>query len=65
MFIDSDGILEQSVGARNRVGTELSYRPPDYIGWQNRILGSLKVLNTVLVFTIALHFAYIFNLKTF
>jgi hypothetical protein len=27
----SAGILEQSMGARNRVGTELSYRPPAYV----------------------------------
>jgi hypothetical protein len=39
------GILEQSMGARNRVGIGLSYRPPGYIGWNSleSILGSLKV----------------------
>jgi hypothetical protein len=38
------GILEQSMGARNRVGIGLSYRAVGYIGWRNRFLGSLKVL---------------------
>jgi hypothetical protein len=42
------GILEQSVGARNRVGIWLSYRPArlhrmaELIPW-NRFLGSLNV----------------------
>ena len=27
------GIFKQSMGARNRVGIGLSYRPPGYIGW--------------------------------
>jgi hypothetical protein len=42
------GILEKSMGARNRVGKGLSYRPfrlhrlVKYIPW-NRFLGSLKV----------------------
>jgi hypothetical protein len=38
----SAGILEQSMGARNRVGIGLSYRPgpPGYIGWR---IDSLKV----------------------
>jgi hypothetical protein len=41
-------IFKQSKGARNRIGTGLSYRPPklhrlaDLIPW-NRFLGSLKV----------------------
>ncbi len=36
------GILEQSVGARNRVGKGLSYRPAmlGYIVWRNRFLGT-------------------------
>jgi hypothetical protein len=39
------GILEQSMGARNRVGIGLSYTGlPGYIGWRNQFLGSLKVL---------------------
>jgi hypothetical protein len=29
------GIFRQSMGARNRVGIGLSYRPPGYIGWRN------------------------------
>jgi hypothetical protein len=35
------GIFKQSMGARNRVGIGLSYRPARllYIGWQNSFLG--------------------------
>ncbi len=46
----SAGILEQSMGARNRVGIELSYLPPGYIGCPvgidslESILGLLKSL---------------------
>jgi hypothetical protein len=46
----SAGILEQSMGTRNRVGIELSYLPPGYIGWPvgidslESILGLLKSL---------------------
>ncbi len=46
--ITSDGIFKQSVGARNRVGIGLSYRPArlhsltELVPW-NRFLGSLKV----------------------
>jgi hypothetical protein len=42
------GFFKQSVGARNRVGTELSYRPArlrslaELVPW-NRFLGSLKI----------------------
>ncbi len=32
------GILQQSMGARNRVGIGLSYRPAFNIGWRNRFL---------------------------
>jgi hypothetical protein len=33
-------IIEQSMGARNRVGIGLSYTGlPGYIGWRNRFLG--------------------------
>jgi hypothetical protein len=47
-FLHSAGILEQSMGARNRVGIGLSYRPAvlhrlaESIPW-NRFLGFLKV----------------------
>jgi hypothetical protein len=43
-----DGIFKQSMGARNRLGIELSYRPArphvllELIPW-NRFSGSLKV----------------------
>jgi hypothetical protein len=38
-------ILEQSMGARNRVGIGfVEPAPPGYIGWWNRFLCSLKVL---------------------
>ncbi len=48
MHAHSDGVLKQSIGARNRVGIGLSYRPTrlntlaELISW-NRYLGSLKV----------------------
>jgi hypothetical protein len=36
----SAGLLEQSVGARNRIEISLSYRPAGlHIGWRNRFLG--------------------------
>ncbi len=42
-FIDCAGILEQSMGARNRVGIGLSYRPARLhvhtVGWRNQFLG--------------------------
>jgi hypothetical protein len=48
-FATSAGVLEQSMGARNREGMGLSYRPParqhrlaESDPW-NRFLGSLKV----------------------
>jgi hypothetical protein len=47
-MVDSAGILKQSVGARNRVGIGLSYRPArlhrlaETFPW-NRFLGSIKV----------------------
>jgi hypothetical protein len=50
--VNSVGILEQSVGARNRVGIGLSYltarlhRLAELIPW-NRFLGSLKVAGIV------------------
>jgi hypothetical protein len=28
------GMVKQSIGARNRVGIGLSYRPARYAGWQ-------------------------------
>ncbi len=37
--VTSAGILEQSMGARNRVGIGLSYWPASCTGWQNRFLG--------------------------
>ncbi len=40
----SAGILEQSMGARNRVGIGLSYHPPCYIGWRNRSFESIPGL---------------------
>jgi hypothetical protein len=44
----SDGIFKQSMGARNRVGIELSYRPARLhrlveLVLCNRFLGSIKV----------------------
>jgi hypothetical protein len=33
------GIFKESMGARNRIGRGLSYRPPGYIGWRNSFLG--------------------------
>jgi hypothetical protein len=50
--VNCAGILEQSMGARNRVGLGLSYRPariPESIPW-NPFLGSLKIKNSVSVF---------------
>ncbi len=41
--LNCPGILEQSMGARNRVGMDCRTGPPAYIGWRNRFLGSLKV----------------------
>jgi hypothetical protein len=38
-FLVYAGILEQSLGARNRVGIGLSYWRPGYIGWRDRLLG--------------------------
>jgi hypothetical protein len=35
----SAGILDQSMGARNRVGIGLSHRAASYTGWRNRFLG--------------------------
>ena len=32
---DRAGIFQHSMGAKNRVGTGLSYRPAGYIGWRN------------------------------
>jgi hypothetical protein len=49
----SAGILEQSMGARNRVGTELSFRPhrlrhlAESIPW---LLKSLKILSLESIF---------------
>jgi len=40
------GILEQSMGARNRVGKGCRTGLPGYIGWWNRFLGSLKYKNS-------------------
>jgi hypothetical protein len=34
--IISAGVLEQSMAARNRVGTELSYRPASFFGLAGR-----------------------------
>jgi hypothetical protein len=52
--VNSELVLsQQSMGARNRVGIGLSYRPARlYIGWRNRILrinswAPLKFKNTV------------------
>jgi hypothetical protein len=50
-FLHRAGIFKQSMGARNRVGTRLSYRPgrlhrlAEFIPW-NRFLGSINVKNT-------------------
>ncbi len=41
------GIFKQSLGARNRVGIGLSYRPARlHIGWRNSFLGSIPGLQT-------------------
>ncbi len=46
--VNRAGIFKQSMGARNRVGIELSYRPArlhrlaEFIPW-NRFLGSINV----------------------
>jgi hypothetical protein len=48
LVVSSAGIFKQSMGARNRVGIRLSYRPArlhslaELVPW-NRFLGSLKV----------------------
>jgi hypothetical protein len=48
VYMNSAGIFKQSMGARNRVGLGLSYRPArlnipvEFFPW-NRFLGSLKV----------------------
>jgi hypothetical protein len=40
------GISEQSMGAKNRAGIGLSYRPARlYIDWRNRFLESILELN--------------------
>jgi hypothetical protein len=46
--LHSAGILEQSIGARNRVGIGLSYRLAR-LHRQNRFLGYLKFKNTASV----------------
>jgi hypothetical protein len=43
-FVSCAGILEQSTGARNRVGIGLSHHPPCYIGWRNRSFESIPGL---------------------
>jgi hypothetical protein len=50
------GILEESMGARNRVGIRLSYQPAGYIGWRNP--GFLEGLRIRALFSFQIFLCY-------